>query len=176
MNTTKSPIKIEVFSAVIGNVSKRCVDARSLHSTLGNATAFSRWVGRRIEETGFTEGKDFLPILAKNEDKGRPATEYTITVEMAKHLCMMDRSDVGYQMRDYFIECEEKLIQINSLSVNQTSTLSRDLLKTIDRLKASDNQFEEQVCKELIERICLQLKMPQPPIELLDVKLEKKAS
>ncbi|ENM3847901.1 TPA: antA/AntB antirepressor family protein [Vibrio cholerae] len=173
MNTKKSPIQIEVFDSQIGGVAKRSVDARKLHSVLGNATAFSRWIARRIEESGFVENKDFLPVLAKNDEKGRPSTEYTITVEMAKHLCMMDRSDIGYQIREYFIKCEEKLIEINSLTANQFSTLYKDLQKAIAARKAADNKFEIETQEDVIELICLKLNIQQRPIEWLYEKKEE---
>ncbi|EKB5071655.1 hypothetical protein DC365_00660 [Vibrio vulnificus] len=173
MNTKKSPIQIEVFESQIGGVAKRCVDARNLHTKLGNATAFTQWLLRKIEETGFVEGKDFFSNLVKNDEKGRPTTEYTITVEMAKHLCMMDRSDIGYQIREYFIKCEEKLIEINSLTANQFSTLYKDLQKAIAARKAADNKFEIETQEDVIELICLKLNIQQRPIEWLYEKKEE---
>ncbi|MCG9597040.1 antA/AntB antirepressor family protein [Vibrio sp. Isolate25] len=170
MNTKKSPIQIEVFESTIDGVVKRCVDARNLHSNLGNATAFTLWMTRKIEDIGFVEKKDFFSNLKKNDEKGRPSTEYTITVEMAKHLCMLEKSDIGYQMREYFIACEQKLIEVNELSVNQFSTLYKDLQRAMKELKTTGDKFEVEIQKEVIERLCLKMKLPQPPLSWLGQK------
>lgn len=38
MNTKKSPIQIEVFDSSIGGTSKRCLDARELHTKIQRVT------------------------------------------------------------------------------------------------------------------------------------------
>jgi len=40
---------------------------------------------------------------------GRPATDYGLTMRMAEHICMMERTQKGEEARDYFIECEKKV-------------------------------------------------------------------
>lgn len=172
MNTKKSPIQIEVFESPIGGVTKRCLDGRLLHQGLENQTKFSTWLPRRIEEIGFVENKDFYPILGK-KGQGRPATEYVITVEMAKHLCMLEKSEIGYQMRDYFIECERKLLQAHSITPNQAKLLKGEIEDCKNKLKRADNEYDEKLYTELLDLFYNQLQMPQPPIELLDVKKEK---
>ncbi|EGR0465737.1 hypothetical protein FG064_01865 [Vibrio cholerae] len=172
MNTQKSPIQIEVFEAPIGGVNKRCLDGRLLHQVLGNQTKFSTWLPRRIEEIGFVENKDFYPNLGKSTS-GRPSTEYTITVEMAKHLCMLEKSDIGFQMRDYFIECERQLQEIVKISNAEESSLGNQLLAFLGKLERTSNEFSKQICVERVKRLCMKLKTPLPPIELLEKKEEK---
>ena len=43
--------------------------------------------------------------------RGRPSTEYHITLDMAKELAMVERNEQGRAARRYFIECEKKLHQ-----------------------------------------------------------------
>ncbi|TDA65565.1 hypothetical protein E0765_04885 [Sulfuricurvum sp. IAE1] len=40
---------------------------------------------------------------------GRPSKEYIISIEMAKHLAMMEKTGKGFEVRQYFIRCEEEL-------------------------------------------------------------------
>lgn len=42
---------------------------------------------------------------------GRPAKEYVVTIDIAKHLAMIEMTDKGRDVREYFIECEKKLNQ-----------------------------------------------------------------
>ncbi|NUF08906.1 hypothetical protein GYY70_05100 [Snodgrassella sp. ESL0324] len=44
----------------------------------------------------------------KNPKGGRPTKEYILTLDMAKELAMVEKSDIGRKVRKYFIECERK--------------------------------------------------------------------
>lgn len=84
------------------------VDARLLHTFLGSKQEFVNWIKNRIEEYGFTEAADFLTILSKSTG-GRPRTDYFVSLDMAKQLAMVERTEKGKQARLYFIECEKQL-------------------------------------------------------------------
>ena len=68
-------------------------------------TRYNDWFPRMCEY-GFLEGKDFCPILSKSSG-GRPGMDHAITIQMAKELCMLQRTAKGKQCRAYFISCEE---------------------------------------------------------------------
>jgi len=70
------------------------VDARDVHARLGVSTAFNVWITRRIADFGFLTGQDFHAFLRESSG-GRPSKEYTLTMDMAKHLAMVDRSKTG---------------------------------------------------------------------------------
>ena len=71
-------------------------------------TRFNDWISARISLYGFQENQDFVTFTG-NAVKGRPATEYHITLDMAKELAMVERNEKGKQARQYFIECERRL-------------------------------------------------------------------
>ncbi|WP_337162706.1 antA/AntB antirepressor family protein [Vibrio fluvialis] len=172
MNTQKSPIQIEVFESQIGGVNKRCVDARELHQKLENATRFDQWIARKIEDFAFGENEDFRSFLTESSG-GRPATEYTISIDMAKELCMLERSEIGRATRKYFIECERQLQEIVKISNAEESSLGNQLLAFLGKLERTSNEFSKQICVERVKRLCMKLKTPLPPIELLEKKEEK---
>ena len=58
------------------------------------ATRFNDWVTTRIHEFGFTEGQDFS-TFTENPVKGRPSKEYALTLDMAKELSMVERTEKG---------------------------------------------------------------------------------
>lgn len=88
------------------------ISARDLHEALQIKTQFKDWFPRMCAY-GFEEGTDFNPL--KNErvqmeggrQVTREVTDYEITIEMAKQICMLQRSDLGKQYRQYFIQLEK---------------------------------------------------------------------
>jgi phage anti-repressor protein len=70
------------------------IDAGALHGWLGAKTRYTQWLQERIAEYGFSEGGDFFWIIGKTGPKGgRPRTDYLLTVDMAKELSMVERTD-----------------------------------------------------------------------------------
>jgi putative antirepressor protein antB len=133
---------------------QRAVNARDLHQFLGVKTQFKDWINRRIEEYQFIKGQDF-EVLLKNEQNssgGRPAKEYALSLDMAKELSMVERTERGREARRYFIEMEKiahaKRIEapkfqrtnINSVSVKRVELINviRDNLKWGDMHKVAN--------------------------------------
>ena len=88
------------------------VDARELHQRLKVQTSFNHWFNRRVSEYNFDENKDYFTenqLLDKNDKKypHRPRTEYFLTIDMAKEIAMVERTEVGKEIRNYFIEMEK---------------------------------------------------------------------
>ena len=81
------------------------VSARELHEKLNIASNFTTWFNRMCEY-GFTEGIDFFPKMEESSG-GRPATDYDVTIAMAKEICMIQRTEIGKQVRQYFINIEK---------------------------------------------------------------------
>ena len=89
---------------------RQAVSARELHQFLDSKRDFSNWIKDRIEKYGFVENQDY-EVFAKfveNPNGGRPLTEYAISIDMAKELCMIENNERGKQARRYFIACEKK--------------------------------------------------------------------
>ena len=98
--------------AIIEQNGIQLIDARELHRRLGVQTKFTNWFPRRVEEYRFDEGKDYFTenqLLPKNGQKvsHRPRTEYFLTIDMAKEIAMVERTEVGKKIRNYFIEMEK---------------------------------------------------------------------
>lgn len=81
------------------------VSARELHEGLEIKTAFKDWFPRMCEY-GFENGRDFCSFLSESTG-GRPRQEYKITIDMAKQICMIQRTEKGKQYRQYFLDLEK---------------------------------------------------------------------
>lgn len=70
---------------------------------------FMKWFSR-YSDYGFTKGSDYKVIdgLVENLLGGRPSTDYEITLDMAKELAMLQKSEKGKVARQYFLELERR--------------------------------------------------------------------
>jgi anti-repressor protein len=83
------------------------VSARELYRFLESKADFTDWC-KRMFEYGFEEDRDFTTILWKSTG-GRPSVDYALSLDTAKEIAMLQRTEKGKQARLYFIECEKKL-------------------------------------------------------------------
>ena len=95
--------------------SNNTVSARELHEFLKIETRFDIWFNR-MKEYGFVEKVDYEKIVSKVHVQKRTRTyeqvDYEITLDMAKEISMIQRSEKGKQARQYFINCEKKLKEV----------------------------------------------------------------
>ena len=93
---------------------KQLVSARELHDFLEIKTEFRKWFPRMCEY-GFVENVDFTRAFQKCPTLGgiQTVADYAITIDMAKELSMIQRTEKGKQARLYFIECEKKLKEVD---------------------------------------------------------------
>lgn len=99
----------ELIRVNYDNPEKPVVSGRELHEALGIKTAYKDWFPRMCEY-GFTENSDFLTVAQKRATAQGNFTTYNdhmLTIPMAKELCMIQRTDIGRQFRQYFISIEE---------------------------------------------------------------------
>ena len=85
------------------------VSARDLHTGLGITDRFSRWF-ERMSAYGFNEGNDFTSVKSStlvNNGAEREIIDYQISVDMAKQICMIQRSEKGRLYRQYFLDLEK---------------------------------------------------------------------
>ena len=96
-------IKVSVRKGV------QSVSARDLHEKLGVDSRFTDWI-RRMLEYGFEEEKDYRAVTQKKVTaQGNQSSfiDYYISLDMAKEICMIQRSEIGKKFRQYFIEAEK---------------------------------------------------------------------
>lgn len=89
------------------NFETQTVSARELHEQLHIVTRFNDWFPRMCEY-GFEEGTDFYSKMSKtSETGGRPSVDYEISVDMAKQICMVQKTPEGKAVRQYLIDLEK---------------------------------------------------------------------
>ena len=116
------------------------VSARELHNQLNIGTKFTTWF-ERMKEYGFSEGVEFFPKMGEtSETGGRPSVDYDISVDMAKQICMIQRTPEGKQVRQYLIDLEKAWNTPEQVMARALKIANR----TIDSLKAENVMLVER--------------------------------
>lgn len=125
------------------------VSARELHEKLNIDTPFKKWIDRMCEY-GFEIGKDFWTKMSESTG-GRPSTEYDISVDMAKQICMIQRTPEGRECRQYFIELEKAWNTPEQIFARALKMADRTIDSLKERCKFLGGQIEEQ--QKVIEEL-----------------------
>lgn len=122
------------------------VMGRDLHKALEVETRYNDWF-KRMCEYGFSENEDFYSILSKTHEGGRPSTDHQLTIEMAKEICMIQRTEKGKQCRRYFIEVEKawnnpEAIMARALKIanNKIGLLEGTVKEQEEKIEILDNE------------------------------------
>lgn len=97
---------------IVVDYDTQTVSARELHKTVGSSERFSAWFDRQLQ-FGFTENEDYttVKVLTEVQNNGgvqeRELIDHNITVDMAKHICMVQRTDKAKEVRQYLIDLEK---------------------------------------------------------------------
>ena len=129
----------ELINIKTSETGEPSVSGRELHEFLGVATPYDKWFPR-MAEYGFTEGRDFSIFLSESTG-GRPSTNHLLTIDMAKEIAMIQRTERGKQARQYFIQVEKdynspEKIMARALRIaeKELSTLKLD----VERMKPKE--------------------------------------
>ena len=148
---------------IIEREGRQLVSGRELHEFLEIRTKYKDWF-RRMVEYGFEEEIDFIRVAQKRATNNlkNPVTtviDHAISIDMAKEISMIQRTEKGKIARQYFINCEKKLKEVKKLSPMELMELQFKALKEqkekivqvenkIDKLEEDMPLFQID-CKEI---------------------------
>lgn len=124
------------------------VSARELYEGLEIKSNFTTWFDRMCEY-GFSQGNEFFPKKEKtSEQGGRPSIDYEISIDMAKQICMIQRTDKGKQYRQYFLDLEKawntpeqvmaRALKIANNEIDKLKADNRVLIADTERMKPKE--------------------------------------
>lgn len=162
------------------NDGAQAVMGRDLHNFLEVATPYKDWMPRMIAY-GFTEGQDFSAEMSKSTG-GRPRIDHIVSLDMAKEISMIQRTDKGKQARAYFLECERRAKQPVELSgpelMARAVLQAESTIKELEAKAAEDapkvGYYDEFVAEsDLIEIRTLANQLNRKESEIRDALLRK---
>ena len=133
---------------IIEREGRQLVSGRELHEFLEIRTKYKDWFPRMVEY-GFEEEIDFIRVAQKRATNNlkNPVTtviDHAISIDMAKEISMIQRTEKGKAARQYFINCEKKLKEVKKLSPMELMELQ---FKALKEQKEKISQVENRVYK-----------------------------
>lgn len=125
----------------------QAVSGRELHDFLGVREQYPQWFTRMVDY-GFAENVDFISLPEKSVKPhgGRPQVDHALTLDVAKEIAMIQRTDKGKQARQYFIQVQKSYQQQVSLPQTPDEKIHL-LLENSDQVNRQVKQIDTRVTK-----------------------------
>lgn len=134
----------ELIKVTVDDNHEPIVSGRQLHEALGVKTRYNDWFNR-MTEYGFIENQDYLAITQKRvtaQGNSTNQVDHVIKLDMAKEIAMIQRTDRGKEVRQYFIQVEK---DFNS----PEKIMARALLMADQKIQKLETQIEADKPKVL---------------------------
>lgn len=126
----------------------QAVMGRNLHEFLGIGRDYTNWF-KQMAEYGFEQGVDYLAKNGEVQDslgRSRQRHDHVISLDMAKEISMIQRTEKGKQARQYFLECERRAKESPALSGKQLMAAALlEAQSTMRELEVTNQQQAEQL-------------------------------
>ena len=104
----------EIIPVYTTDTGEKVVIGRELHERLNISEKYADWFPRMCAY-GFEENTDFSSFSEKSEkpNGGRPSVNHILTLDMAKHIAMIQRTPQGKEIRDKLISLETRVQELS---------------------------------------------------------------
>lgn len=131
----------DLINVTLNENQEPVVSGRQLHKVLNVNSNYTTWF-ERMTEYGFTEGQDFLPHLEKSTG-GRPKQDHVLKLDMAKEIAMIQRTDKGKEVRQYFIQVEKDFNSPEKIMARALKIADRKIISLEHKNEALQLELEE---------------------------------
>jgi anti-repressor protein len=134
------------------NNDKQTTSGRELHGFLEVESNYTTWF-KRMTEYGFIEGADFITCLPNMESEfhgGQNKQDHQLTIDMAKEIAMLQRTDKGKEARQYFLQIEKawnspEAVMARAMRIANVKLIS--LQSTVELLDTENKLLAQQQVK-----------------------------
>ena len=176
---------IKLNETEIDDETVQTVNARELHQFLEVGKVFAAWIRSRLDTLGSIEGQDYIVLSGESllsqigrqtEEGNKPRgghnrLEYFVTLDTAKHLAMMERNDLGFRVRQYFIEVEkaQKNYDLKDKLLLSVFKAGNDIEKA-EAINAYETKYVQPLEKLVIQQ-AIEIEESKPKLRYHDIVL-----
>lgn len=157
---------------------QRAVNARHLYVWLGSKRQFTDWMREQIENCDLVQDVDYQSFSQNCEkpNGGRPSIDYALSLNAAKEISMMARSQRGKEARRYFIDCEKALMSMQQPSYQIADPIERakQWIEEQKRLMLTAKRAEE--AEQQVLSLTSEIEKMQPKVTYYDKILNNKST
>lgn len=137
---------MELIKITTNENGEQLVSGRELHEFLEVGTEYKKWFSR-MTEYGFVENTDFTRVTQKCPTPGgvQNITDHAMTLDMAKEISMIQRTEKGKQARLYFIDVENQYKAIQKRLPNTREAIQQLLLQGVEEVNQRVDDMEERL-------------------------------
>jgi phage anti-repressor protein/phage antirepressor YoqD-like protein len=146
---------------------KKAVSARDLYDGLGfKDNNFTKFCSRYIHKNEYAiQNVDYQCLVLQDEMPNggkREMLDFILSMDFAKKICMLARTEKGEQIRNYFIEVEKQLKEVFSVPQSFSDAL----------MLAANQQKEIESQRLMISAASKAISVLQPKADLMDKVLD----
>lgn len=101
----------DIIPVYTTDAGEKVVIGRELHERLQILSKYADWF-KNMRGYGFSEGTNFS-AYSKNLENGGRSIEHILTLDMAKHIAMIQRTPQGKEIRDKLISLETRVQELS---------------------------------------------------------------
>lgn len=121
----------KLINVTLNEKQEPVVSGRQLHQALGVKTRYNDWFNRMIDY-GFAENEDYLAITQKRvtaQNNETTFNDHVLKLDMAKEIAMIQRTDKGKEVRQYFIQVEKDFNSPEKIMARALKIADRKIIK-----------------------------------------------
>ncbi|XBG86596.1 antA/AntB antirepressor family protein [Enterococcus cecorum] len=136
---------MELIKITTSENGEQLVSGRELHEFLEVKDNYTDWF-KRMTTYGFDENVDFIGLSEKSDKLGgRPRVDHAMTLDMAKEISMIQRTEKGKQARQYFIQVEKEYKEIQRKLPNTREAIQQLPLQGVEEVNQRVDIMEERL-------------------------------
>lgn len=135
---------MELIKITTNENGEQLVSGRELHEFLEVKDNYTDWF-KRMTTYGFDENVDFIGLSEKSDKLGgRPRVDHAMTLDMAKEISMIQRTEKGKQARLYFIEVE-KQYKLDTSSLSPELQFMNSVVQSLAKQEMATKQLSNKL-------------------------------
>ena len=133
----------ELIKVEVNQNNEQAVSARELHERLGIVKRFSTWWEDQVSRLNLRQEIDYTPYLQVHPQNHQEMQDFIVSLDIAKHICMISGGENAHSIREYFIQVERAWNSPEQVMARALQYAQNQLDTYKDKLSIAENTVKE---------------------------------